>query len=100
LTAKSVGVYREVFRLFDSDGNGAVDIDELHSGMNQAKEISLMELQQMVDKVDEEHTGDLNFANFCELMLIMGDENQSSSADMDTEVGTVRTLNGQTKLVV
>jgi Ca2+-binding EF-hand superfamily protein len=97
LTPASVSTFREVFALFDTNKDSAVDIDELHTGMNQAKAISVAELQELVDTVDEERTGDLNFANFCELMLIMGDRNKESAGG---EEHMVKNLDGTMKLVV
>ena len=85
LTPKTVKVYRRVFALFDASGDGAIDIDEIFSGLNQAGEISMNELQDLVDSVDEEKTGDLNFANFCDLMLKMRERNLQEGGNVVME---------------
>jgi Ca2+-binding EF-hand superfamily protein len=49
---KDMKLYREAFNLFDTDGNGAIDVDELR-GILQAldEELPLSDIERMVNNI-------------------------------------------------
>jgi len=64
-------LYREVFRLFDLDGGGSVEKDELASGLHviglrQTPE----ELDSIFGQVDVDGSGEIDFSEFFELLML------------------------------
>jgi len=69
LTKEQVVEFREAFHIFDVDGNGTVTTEELGEVMESlGHHMSEAELQLMIDDVDKDHTGTMNFEEFLELM--------------------------------
>ena len=71
--------YKEVFSLFDKDGDGTIDAAELGTvmqslGVNPTE----TELQEMITEVDTDGNGTIDFSEFCALM-------QSKSEGVDEE---------------
>ena len=64
--ARSIAGLSRTFKQLDSyDGNKKVDADEMHTGLNEAGcDVSLAEVQCLMDKWDEDGSGSLNFEEF------------------------------------
>jgi calmodulin len=61
--------FKEQFSLFDEDGDGTVNTKELGTvlralGQNPTKQ----EIQEMINEVDDDGSGEIEFAEFCKLM--------------------------------
>jgi Ca2+-binding EF-hand superfamily protein len=60
---------RVAFKLFDSDGNGKVDVDELYKAMIQLGEtITLEDAQNMLNEADLDGDGFIDEEEFCKMM--------------------------------
>lgn len=69
LTPEQIAELRETFLLFDKDGDGTVNCDELGTVMRQlGQEPSDEELRQMIAEVDEDGSGEIEFEEFCTMM--------------------------------
>merc|ERR1712072_298860 len=70
LSEKQIAEMREAFDLFDSDGGGTIDIDELGTAMEalgfQPKK---GEIKKMVDDLDKDGDGTIDWDEF---MILMG----------------------------
>jgi len=66
---------REAFELFDTDGNGTIDPNELTSAMkNLGFEAKNHTVYQMISDIDKNGTGDIDFDEFLDLMTVkLGD---------------------------
>lgn len=57
---------REAFNLFDKDGGGTIDVAELRAILDQrGKRMSDMELRKLMDMVDEDRSGEIDFDEVC-----------------------------------
>ncbi|MEM8642563.1 MAG: EF-hand domain-containing protein [Cyanobacteria bacterium P01_G01_bin.54] len=62
--------FRRVFELYDRDGNGAIDLWELQHVMEcLGEEPTAAELQAMIQAVDENQNGTIEFDEFLKLMM-------------------------------
>jgi len=69
LTEAQLDEFREAFDTFDEDGGGTIDKDELRKLLNYAGQAPTEdELQNMINIIDAEGTGDINFPEFVTLM--------------------------------
>ncbi|XP_077987326.1 calmodulin-alpha-like [Glandiceps talaboti] len=78
LTKEQIAEFKEAFVLFDKDGSGTVSTDELGSvmkslGTNPSEE----ELREMVDAVDADGNGEIDFQGFLKMMAQMLHESES-----------------------
>ena len=73
---------KQAFALFDLDGNGYITNDELGTVLRKmGQEPTEEEIVQMINEIDEDGDGTIDFDEFCELMENrMSDEN--SEADI------------------
>jgi|TARA_B110000008_G_scaffold256490_1_gene273949 calmodulin len=73
---------KQAFALFDLDGNGFITNDELGTVLRKmGQEPTEEEIVQMINEIDEDGDGTIDFDEFCELMENrMSDEN--SEADI------------------
>lgn len=61
--------FKEAFNLFDKDGNGTITADELGVVMRSlGKNPTHEELCAMIDEVDEDKSGEIEFPEFLQLM--------------------------------
>merc|ERR1711997_705333 len=70
MTKEQLELFRDTFVIFDKDGDGTIDSKELSTvlksmGYNPTKE----EIQEMVDEVDSDGSGSIEFLEF---LLLMG----------------------------
>merc|ERR1719460_851019 len=69
LSEDQVEEIREAFNLFDADQSGAIDIRELKAAMRALGfEIKKEELKKMIADIDNDGNGDIDFAEFLEMM--------------------------------
>ncbi|VBB30996.1 unnamed protein product [Acanthocheilonema viteae] len=77
--------YRQVFNVFDTDGSGAIGIEELESAMrNLGLEPQKNELEQIIEEVDQMGNHEIDFHEFCDVMTRMS-EKQNSWNDVTRE---------------
>ncbi|ORX62434.1 EF-hand [Hesseltinella vesiculosa] len=59
----------ETFKVFDRDGDGVINANELQSMMQQLGDrVSMDEAQQLISEADSDHDGVVNFDEFCRMM--------------------------------
>uniref|UniRef100_A0A0K0CZI4 Calmodulin n=1 Tax=Angiostrongylus cantonensis TaxID=6313 RepID=A0A0K0CZI4_ANGCA len=64
--------YKEAFRLFDKDGNGSISSKELGVAMRSlGQNPTEQELLDMVNEVDIDGSGTIDFPEFCQMMKRM-----------------------------
>lgn len=69
LTEEQIAEYKEAFSLFDQDGDGCITVAELGSVMNSmGQKPTLQELHDMINEVDEDGNGSIEFEEFITLM--------------------------------
>lgn len=70
LSALELSEYKEVFSMFDKDGDGTIDAGELGTVMGTLGiNPSDAEIQQMIEEVDTDKNGTIDFSEFCNLMI-------------------------------
>lgn len=85
LSARELAEYKEVFSMFDKDGDGTIDADELGTVMGSlGVNPSDAEIQQMIEEVDTDKNGTIDFSEFCALMA-----SKAGAVDPDVEAATV-----------
>ena len=67
---QSPGIGR-TFQFFDRDGSGAIDLEEFTNALKLRCGLQFEEglLKGLIDQWDTERTGELNFANFCAMVM-------------------------------
>jgi len=86
LSEEEVARFRIVFNKFDKDGGGTIDAEELGSAMHAlGQNPTRVELQDMIEAVDVDKSGTIDFSEFLEMM-------RTKMEDMDTEEDVVDTL--------
>ena len=69
LTDEQVIEFREAFQAFDKDGNGSITTKELGTVMRSlGQNLSEAEIKEMIDIVDEDKNGTIDFQEFLHLM--------------------------------
>jgi len=69
LTEQQVAEFKECFEMFDEDGSGSIDKEELHFVLHMlGSKMTQKEIGDMMEEVDEDSSGDVEFAEFCALM--------------------------------
>ena len=69
MTPEKEAEYREAFALFDKNGDGTITVVELGTVMrNLGNNPTDSELQDMINEVDADGNGTLEFDEFCNLM--------------------------------
>ena len=77
LTEQEREEFKDVFSMFDKDGDGTVSCKELGVvmralGQNPTDE----EIVEMINEVDEDKSGEIDFDEFCKLMIKKMSENE------------------------
>ena len=70
LNGKSMGddmaYIREAFNLFDKDSDGTIELKEMKAVMNDlGRTVSDKELEDMIEDVDADGNGSIDFDEFC-----------------------------------
>lgn len=85
LSTAQLAEYKEVFSMFDRDGDGTVDAEELGAVMGSlGVNPSDAEIQQMIEEVDTDGNGSIDFSEFCALMV-----SKTASNDPEAELAAV-----------
>ena len=70
LTDQQIIEFREAFQAFDKDGNGSITTKELGTVMRSlGQNLSEAEIKEMIDIVDEDKSGTIDFQEFLHLMF-------------------------------
>ncbi|KAI3384604.1 hypothetical protein SNEBB_000085 [Seison nebaliae] len=70
LTDEDIAEFQDIFDIFDKDGDGSITNDELGTVMKQlGQEATEEELKQLIGEFDEDDSGELDFQEFCLLMI-------------------------------
>lgn len=73
LTDEQTAEFREAFRLFDRDGGGDINVQELATVMRSlGQNPSEAEVMDMISEVDDDGSGSIEFPEFCTLMCAEG----------------------------
>jgi len=63
---------KELFKEFDLDSSGTIDIDEFATAINELElEFSNEQIEEMFYQIDTEHTDEINFEQFEQLLLLL-----------------------------
>ena len=69
LTSEQILEFREAFQAFDKDGNGSITTKELGTVMRSlGQNLSEAEIKEIIDEVDEDKNGTIDFQEFLSLM--------------------------------
>ena len=69
LTDEQIIEFREAFQAFDKDGNGSITTKELGTVMRSlGQNLSEAEIKEVIDEVDEDRNGIIDFQEFLSLM--------------------------------
>lgn len=69
LTKEQVEAFQEVFNLFDSNGGGTIDADELHLVLSSVDiHLPAQEIRDVLEKLDKDGSGEIDFEEFLTLM--------------------------------
>ncbi|KAJ9682353.1 hypothetical protein PVL29_018299 [Vitis rotundifolia] len=69
LTAEQIAEFQEAFCLFDKDGDGCITLDELATVIKSLEHSTTKEeLQTMMDEIDVDGNGTIEFGEFLNLM--------------------------------
>ncbi|KAL4237814.1 Calmodulin [Mactra antiquata] len=69
LTEEEIQEYKEAFAIFDRDGSGSISAKELVIAMRSlGQNVTDEEVHRMMEQVDEDGSGELEFDEFVELM--------------------------------
>ena len=69
LTDQQIIEFREAFQAFDKDGNGSISTKELGTVMRSlGQNLSEAEIKQIIEIVDEDKSGTIDFKEFLNLM--------------------------------
>merc|ERR1711871_1752545 len=69
LTEEQIEEIREAFNLFDADNSGAIDVRELKAAMRALGfEVKKEELKKMINDIDNDGNGSIEFQEFLEMM--------------------------------
>eukprot|EP00945_MAST-04E_sp_MAST-4E-sp1_P002460 g2460.t1 len=75
--------FKEAFKLFDKDGGGSIDAEELGDAMRAlGQDPDPEELQNMVDEVDEDGSGEIEFDEF---LILMSKQMVATDPNIDLE---------------
>eukprot|EP00111_Clytia_hemisphaerica_P019865 TCONS_00058562-protein len=69
LTQGQKSAFREVFDLFDSNGGGSIDADELDEALRSADiQVTKDEINEVLSSMDKDGNGEIDFEEFLQLM--------------------------------
>jgi len=83
LTPAQITEYKEAFKLFDTDGDGTISVQELSTVMKSlGLQPSPQEIQEMMTEADEDGSGSIEFDEFLNMMKRKMKENENSIDDV------------------
>ena len=83
LSPEELNELKEVFKTFDKDGDGTIDVEELGTalrslGQNPTKE----EVRKLIDETDKDGSGCIEFDEFAKMMASRNASNQTSEQEL------------------
>jgi hypothetical protein len=91
LSPEDLILYRETFHSFDRDGDGTIDVSELHVAMRKlGHKKSDAELQRLILEVDADGNGSLEFSEFLDLLRVRMPE--QSARRIEHQLQTVKEI--------
>eukprot|EP01052_Picozoa_sp_SAG31_P043188 SAG31_NODE_7114_length_1783_cov_1.268090_1_plen_324_part_00 len=82
LSASELEVLQDVFKTFDADGGGSIDVDEMHLAMKAlGAETTKSEIKKLVNEIDADGNGEVDFDEFVTMMK------KKMTGDMDDAAG-------------
>ena len=94
LTEEQILEFKEAFKLFDKDNGGSIDVDELKDALESLGQVVTEEsVQELVDEVDEDGSGEIEFDEFLVLM-----SRQILNSDVVSFKRTLNALSGSFSL--
>jgi calmodulin len=88
LTEEQIAEFKEAFLIFDKDGDGSISIKELATVMRSlGQSPTEQELQNMIDEVDEDGIGTIDFKEFLGLMAKKMEDKDSENDLVDAFKG-------------
>ncbi|KAI3872325.1 hypothetical protein MKX03_019592 [Papaver bracteatum] len=93
-TEDEISGFKEAFNLFDQDGAGCITAKELRAAMVSVGQNPIeAELQDMINEVDADGNGAIDFPEFLELMAQkMKDDEAETEADEEELKGVFKVL--------
>lgn len=89
LDQTTVALYKQVFEMLDLDGGGTIEEEELRIGLQSVgKNPTSEEMQRMMDQVDEDGSGAIDFAEFVEFMCNLKKYNDVSAGEKESSPET------------
>ncbi|XP_033629321.1 uncharacterized protein LOC117291613 [Asterias rubens] len=69
LTAEQKAAFKEAFDLFDSNGGGSIDAEELAEALNSVDiHLSVDEIKEVLQAIDKDGSGEIDFEEFLNMM--------------------------------
>eukprot|EP00879_Flechtneria_rotunda_P010189 GHRR01010652.1.p1 GENE.GHRR01010652.1~~GHRR01010652.1.p1 ORF type:complete len:148 (+),score=42.96 GHRR01010652.1:57-500(+) len=85
LSAEELDLCRKAFNTFDKDGSGTIDVRELKFALNAMGQYPTdEELFVMIHDVDEDNSGEIDFQEFCKVILKHKAATAKDSDEADT----------------
>ena len=70
VTKQQLVQYRELFRKFDRDGSGSIDLEELNDMLKSCgMQMDLADLREIVEEFDEDNNGTIDFEEFVKIFV-------------------------------
>ncbi|XP_063712235.1 uncharacterized protein LOC134840387 [Symsagittifera roscoffensis] len=83
LSSEQIGELRAAFDAFDTDQSGSIDASELGQAMKiMGKHMSERDLKEIIDKVDDDGSGEIEFSEFLEMMVAQMHEADDTEAEV------------------
>ena len=83
LTNEQIEAFQECFNTFDTDGSGSIDVDELGEVFSSfGHDYSPEEIQAMINEVDADQSGEIEFEEFLLLMMSNFGHEESSGEEV------------------
>merc|ERR1711976_443445 len=84
LSEEKVRTFKEMFQMFDKDGDGTISTKELGAvlrslGLNPGQD----EIDEMIEETDRDNSGAIDFREFCSLMVKREREKETVEANMN-----------------
>ncbi|GBG27532.1 Voltage-dependent L-type calcium channel subunit alpha-1F [Hondaea fermentalgiana] len=80
ISESSIKAYQRVFDMLDLDGSGTIEEEELRFGLKSIGRCPAKEdLDRMIKLVDEDKSGEIDFIEFCKLLMLISEAGAGGS---------------------
>lgn len=92
VSPEQLGQYRELFRTFDKDGSGSIDIEELNDMLKTCgMQMDPADLGEIIEEYDEDNNGTIDFEEFVQIFVHLVpasnvDQEQLSSSSSEPQI--------------